>query len=120
MLSLLLPAEDPKVVYISQSNESQQVISTQAIVGTAFAVLLVVVLCVNVAFLRLFCRAQGKNGDSGRGITHGTTVTVQHLQGGRVLVKKTILLRNGSEAVQKTVYPNRESAAGHGFVPDLY
>ena len=116
------PAEDPNIVYIAETNANQQGLSTQAMVGTAFAVLLTVVLCVNVAFLYLFCRARGGMGGSGDdgGDPYGTKVTVQHLKGGRVLVKKVIPLEDGTEVVQKTVYPDRESAAGHGFVPDLY
>jgi hypothetical protein len=112
--------EDPNVFYVSESNANQQGLSTQAMVGTAFAVLLTLVLCVNLAFLWLFCRAKKNGGGIGGGDPYGTKVTVQHLKGGRVLVKKTIPLEDGTQVVQKTVYPDRETAAGHGFVPDLY
>lgn len=112
--------DDPNVVYVFESNENQQGLSTQAMVGTAFAVLLTVVLCVNITLLYLFCRSFKNGGGGSDDDPYGTKVTVQHLKGGRVLVKKVIPLEDGTEVVQKTVYPDRETAAGHGFVPDLY
>jgi hypothetical protein len=113
------PQEDPSAFYTFESNETQQGVSTPVIVGTAFAVGLIIVLCVNVAFLYLFCRADNNGGASSDGDPYGTKVTVHYLKDGRVLVKKTVPLENGSEVVQKTVYPTAQHAAGHGFVPDL-
>ncbi|KAG7339041.1 hypothetical protein IV203_021492 [Nitzschia inconspicua] len=89
-----------------------------ALAGTIFAVLLGVLLCVNVTFLLLFWRSKKRSG--GDSDPYGTTVTVSDLKDGRVLVKKVIPGTNGGEeVVEKTVYPDRKTAAGHGFVAGM-
>ncbi|KAG7372742.1 phytanoyl-CoA dioxygenase family protein [Nitzschia inconspicua] len=95
-----------------------QSMTQPALAGTIFAVLLGVLLCVNVTFLLLFWRSKKRSG--GDSDPYGTTVTVSDLKDGRVLVKKVIPGTNGGEdVVEKTVYPDRKTAAGHGFVAGM-
>ncbi|KAL3936901.1 MAG: hypothetical protein SGARI_002362, partial [Bacillariaceae sp.] len=111
------PPAGPSIVYISESNELQQGVSTQTMVGAAFAVLLGVVLCVNLAFLWIFCKKGGHGEDDALDQDpYGTTIVVSNVKGGQVLVKKVVPMEDGSQIVSKTVYPDRETAVAHGFV----
>jgi hypothetical protein len=85
----------------------------------AFGGLLLLMLLITVV-LCCQCRRVGKLED---GVTPddpiGTKVYVNNLKGGQVMVKKVIPMPDGSDVVHKTVYPDRETAAGHGFVPEM-
>lgn len=111
--------EDVDIAYISESNKAQggsSGLSRPALVGTIFGALLALLICVNVTFLCLSWRSQGGSSDCD-GDPYGTTITVDDLKGGKILVKKVIpASTGGKDIVQKTVYPDRGTAAGHGFV----
>jgi hypothetical protein len=110
--------DDLDIVYVSESDQSvgNTGLTKGALAGTIFAVLLTVLLCVNITFLCLFWKSRRGEGTEKSGDPYGTTVTVDDLKGGKVLVKKVIPGSNGGEdVVQKTVYPDRKTAAGHGF-----
>jgi len=106
--------DNRSTVYITDSRQSNG-LSTATIVGTVFATLLAAALCWNVIYLCLYCRS--RNTSVGEDY-YDTKITVSELKDGQVLVKTVLKHENGTETVQKTVYPDKQTAADHGFFPD--
>jgi hypothetical protein len=84
-------------------------LSEEAVVGTVLALLLSVFACINGVYCCIHMRRHRRNVVCPD--PYGTTVTVEELTHGRILVKKEIPQGGKTTTVEKTLYPNQTSAA---------